>query len=92
MGNIIDELLTDEEQEQMEVDTIKEQDQAIMQLNNDKKHYQSLVEHLDIVLNNERLFSGLGAKDFREMVKIRDNLNNIIKNIEQEIEHIWYNG
>ena len=88
MGNIIDELLTDEEQEQMEVDTIKEQDQAIMQLNNDKKHYQSLVEHLDIVLNNERLFSGLGAKDFREMVKIRDNLNNIIKNIEQEIEHI----
>ena len=88
MGNIIDELLTDEEQEQMEVDTIKEQDQAIMQLNNDKKHYQSLVEHLNIVLNNERLFSGLGAKDFREMVKIRDNLNNIIKNIEQEIEHI----
>ena len=88
MGNIIDELLTEEEQEQMEVDTIKEQDQAIMQLNNDKKHYQSLVEHLDIVLNNERLFSGLGAKDFREMVKIRDNLNNIIKNIEQEIEHI----
>ena len=88
MGNIIDELLTDEEQEQMEVDTIKEQDQAIMQLNNDKKHYQSLVEHLDIVLNNERLFSSLSAKDFREMVKIRDNLNEIIKNIEQEIEHI----
>jgi len=88
MGNIIDELLTEEEQEQMEVDTIKEQDQAIMQLNNDKKHYQSLVEHLDIVLNNERLFSSLSAKDFREMVKIRDNLNEIIKNIEQEIEHI----
>ena len=93
MGNIIDELLTEEEKEMYDQETLKQQDQAIMQLNNDKKHYQNLIDSINTVLKNERLLYGIGAKDFREMVRIRDNLNERVGDIDKEIDNIqWYNG
>ena len=88
MGNIIDELLTEEEKEMYDQETLKQQDQAIMQLNNDKKHYQNLINSINVVLKNERLLYGIGAKDFREMVRIRDNLNERVGDIDKEIDNI----
>jgi len=89
MGNIIDELFkSDKEKEIYEEETLKQQDQVIMQLANDKRHFQNAVDSLDDILNNERLITNIGPKDFKITIKLRDNFNEIIKNIEQEIERI----
>tara|TARA_R110002020_G_scaffold54680_2_gene152230 strand:+ start:592 stop:861 length:270 start_codon:yes stop_codon:yes gene_type:complete len=89
MGNIIDELFkSDKEKEVYEQETLKQQDQAIMQLANDKRHFQNAVGSLDDILNNERLITSMGDKDFKITIKLRDNFNEIIKNIEKEIELI----
>ena len=89
MGNIIDELLTDEEKEQMEADTIKEQDLAIMKLSNEKKKYQNLVDSINVVLKDEERISQSGNPHLLvSMEHIKNVFLNRIEDIEKHITQI----
>ena len=84
MGNILDEILT--KKEKIELDTLREQDHAIMMLSSDKNCCQNLVDSLSAFLNNPRI--QISKKDHKYMSALKERLKSDIDNIDKQIKII----
>jgi hypothetical protein len=86
MGNILDELLTEKEKEELNEDTLREQDHAIMMLSSDKKCCQNLIDGLSDFLNNPRV--RVSKKDKKYLSVFKEKLKSDIINIDKTINLI----